>query len=246
MPPDLVDFGYMQGLGSGTEFQTTMWSVVLRAGHADEVRKHEALDKLCQLYWRPLFIYCLGHGRSPEDAEDLTQGFFAHLLARDTLRIADPERGRFRSFLLVSLKRYIAGEWDRSRAARRGGGAVHFSFDVEFDSSRLVPPSPEISPDQAYDRQWALDLVARTTGKLKSEIEASGKSRWFTLIAGTREAASYAEIARDLGITEEAVKSYAKRLRRRFRELLEMEVADTVGSPDEIAAEMAYLAELLR
>lgn len=243
---ELCSVNSMNRVSTNVAFQTTMWSVVFRAGNADEVPKHEALNHLCRLYWKPLFVYCLGHGRSLEDAEDLTQGFFSHLLARDTLRIADPERGRFRSFLLVSLKRYIAGEWDRSRAARRGGGAVHLSFDMDFDASRLVPPSPELSPERAYDQQWALDLVARATEKLKSEIDASGKNRWFTLIAGVGATAPYAEIARDLATTEEAVKSFAKRLRRRFRELLEIEVADTVGSPDEIAGEMAYLAELLR
>ena len=223
-----------------------MWSVVLRAGGSDDQPKHAALSELCRLYWKPLFVYCLGKGRKVEDAEDLTQAFFAQLLARDTLRVADPARGRFRAFLLTSFKHFIAGEGDRSRAARRGGGAVHLSFDVDFSNSGVLPPAPDISPERAFDRQWALDLIERATTTLRDEYLASGKGAWFDRIAGPSAGTAYVEVAADLSATEEAVKSFAKRARRRFREILEREIADTVGSPEDAADEMAYLVDLLR
>jgi RNA polymerase sigma-70 factor (ECF subfamily) len=229
-----------------SRFQTTLWSVVLRAGGTDEAPKHAALSELCRLYWQPLLVFCLGQGRQLEDAEDLTQAFFAHLLAHDTLRVADPERGRFRAFLLTSFKHFMAGEADRQRAAKRGGGAVHLSFEVDFKDARLLPPSAELSPERAYDRQWANDLVARATAALRAEAVAAGKARWFELVAGPDSGAAYTVVAAELATTEDAVKSFAKRTRRRFRELLEREIADTVGSPEEAAEEMAYLAELLR
>ncbi len=236
----------MEPASDNPRFQTTLWSVVIRAGNADGAPKQAALDHLCRLYWKPLFVYCLGKGLKSEDAEDMTQSYFARLLAKDTLRVADPARGRFRAFLLTSFKNFIAGEWDRTQAKRRGGGATHLSFDVDFKNSGLSAPSPELSPDRAFDMQWATDLVQRATVALSSEYETMGKERWFSLIAGSCAGAAYTEIATELGTTEEAVKSFAKRSRKRFREILEREIADTVSSPEEAAEEMAYLVELLR
>ena len=229
-----------------SRFQTTLWSVVARAGGPDGSPKHSALDALCGMYWRPLFVYCLGLGNKVEDAEDMTQGFFAHLLARDVLRVADPERGRFRTFLLASFKNFMAGEWHRQRAAKRGGGVVHLSFDVDFsDAGRLVPPG-DIPPDRAYDRQWAIDLVARATAALRAEMAGNGRIEWFEWVAGSRAGAPYAAVAAELGSTEDAVKSFAMRTRRRFRDLMRREIADTTGSPEDAAGELAYIVELLR
>jgi len=236
----------METVKKSLSFHTTLWSVVFRAGSGDDSPKQAALDQLCQLYWRPLFVFCLGQGRSRQDAEDLTQGFFLHLLAKDCLRVADPLRGRFRSFLLTSFKHFISGETDRSRAARRGGGVVHLSFDVDFSNPELLPASTGHTPELAYDRQWALDLVERATQRLRDEYRSREKSRWFELTVGSAAGRPYADVAAELATTEEAVKSFAKRTRRRFRELLEIEIADTVSCPTEIPAEMAYLAELLR
>ena len=236
----------MDGKGMDARFQTTLWSVVLRAGGSDEAPKHAALDELCRLYWKPLFVYCLRKGRGTEDAEDLTQGFFVHLLARDTVRVADPARGRFRAFLLTSFKHFIADQGDHGRAMKRGGGAVHLSFDVDFNDPQLMPVSPGLSPERAYDRQWARDLVERATANLRAEHEAAGKARWFELVAGPEAGTAYLDVAAELGTTEDAVKSFAKRARRRFKELLENSIADTVGSPEDAAEEMAYLIELLR
>ncbi len=231
---------------SDSQFQTTLWSVVLRAGGPDDPPQRAALGRLCQMYWKPLFVYCLGQRRRVEDAEDLTQAFFGQLLARDTLRVADPARGKFRAFLLTSFKHFIADEGDRARAARRGGGVAQLSFDADFIEAYRLPASAEISPERAYDRQWAHDLVARATVALRSEYAAMGKARWFEWVAGRDAGASYQTVASELGCTEDAVKSFAKRARRRFKELLESEIADTVASPAEAVEEMAYLVELLR
>jgi RNA polymerase sigma-70 factor (ECF subfamily) len=231
---------------SEARFQTTMWSVVLRAGAGDEQPKQAALARLCSLYWKPLYVYCLSKGLKPMDAEDLTQGFFARLLAQDTLRVADPARGRFRAFLITSFKHFIAGEGDRARAERRGGGAVHFSFDVDFQNAALPLHSPGLSPECAFDRQWAWDLVERATSSLRAEYETAGKGDWFERIVGPSAGTAYADLAVELSSSEDAVKSFAKRARRRFREILEGEIADTVSSPEDAAAEMAYLVELLR
>ncbi len=220
--------------------------MVFRAGAMDEQPKHAALSELCQMYWKPLFVYCLGKGHRFEDAEDLTQAFFTHLLTRDTLRVADPARGKFRAFLLTSFKNFMLDEGDRSRAARRGGGAVHLSFELDFNEASRFPARTEDSPERAYDRQWADDLVKRATHTLRSEHEKAGKLLWFDLVAGPQAGSSYQKVAAELGSTEEAVKSYAKRTRHRFRELLEAEIADTVSSPSEATEEMAYLVELLR
>ncbi len=227
-------------------FHTTMWSMVLRAGTADGKPQQVALEQLCRLYWRPLHVYCLGQRRSKADADDLTQGFFAYFLAKNALRVADPNRGRFRSFLLTSFKNFMAGEADRLGAIRRGGGVVHLSFDIDLNESSLLPIASENSPEMAYDRQWAHDLVARATEQLREEMIAAGKIRWFELVAGQQAGTPYSAIALEVGTTEEAVKSFAKRMRKRFREILEVNVADTVDSPEALAEEMAYLAELLR
>lgn len=223
-----------------------MWSVVLRAGGEDTPARNDALEQLTRLYWHPLYVYCLASGRTHADAEDLTQGFFARLLARDTFRLADPDRGKFRSFLLVSFKNYISGESWRLRAAKRGGGAAHVPLDLAMLDQIQGSGSCGISPEVAYDIRWARELVARGTLRLKAEMEALGKLEWFELIAGHRSGDSYLSIAGQLSSTEEAVKSFAKRLRRRFREILEEAIADTVSSPEALIEEMAYLARLLR
>jgi RNA polymerase sigma-70 factor (ECF subfamily) len=236
----------MKAENSESRFQTTLWSVVLHAGGDDALQKQAALDRLCRVYWKPLFVFCLGNGRKAEDAEDMTQAFFAWIMARDTLRVADPNKGRFRAFLLAVFKNFIADEWDRSRAIRRGGGAVHLSFEFDFRNSGLSAPSDECSPEHAYDRQWALDLVVRASHILRAEYAVMGKEQWFDRVAGPSSGETYLVIAAELGCTEDAVKSFAKRARRRFRQILECEIADTVGSPDEVADELAYLVELLR
>ncbi len=175
----------------------------------------------------------------------MTQAFFAHLLARDTLRVADPERGRFRSFLLTSFKHFMNGEWDKIAAAKRGGGVVHLSFDLDFQAAAPALAAGQ-SPEEAFDRQWANDVVERATTLLRAELAGAGKGRWFDLIAGPDADAPYESVAAELATSLDAIKSFAKRTRKRFRVLLEREIADTVGSPEEAADEVAYLVRLLR
>jgi RNA polymerase sigma factor (sigma-70 family) len=212
--------------------------------NADDGAGSSALNELCQLYWRPLYAYCCSIGRSSADAEDLTQGYFAQLLNRGALRMADPQRGKFRTFLLSSFKNYLADVHRHGVTLKRGGGAVHLSLDMA-GAEDLEPPT-EIEPELAFDRQWAQDLVARATQSLRQEYVDLGKDQWFEAVAGEQAGASYAELALRFGSTEEAVKSFALRVRKRFRALLEREIADTVATPEEVAAEMAYVAELLR
>lgn len=230
-----------------TTFQTTRWSMVRRAVDEGDPQAAEALAQLCQLYWRPLFVYCYGNGRSRADAEDLTQGYFTQLLARDSLRLADPRRGKFRTFLLASFKNYLTDVHRQGQAAKRGRGATHVPFDLDLSEGCLIEHATEAEPERAYDRQWARDLVQRATTCLREEYKAGGKGEWFENVAGENAGAcSYQELAARFGSTEDAVKSFALRVRKRFRMLLEREIADTVASPHEMQSEMAYLAELLR
>lgn len=214
--------------------------MVLNAG---EEAGMQALNELCRLYWRPLQAYCCSLGSSVSDAEDLTQGFFAQMVSRGSLRLADPQRGRFRAFLLTSFKNHLASMYRHRSAEKRGGGMVPRSLDEE---EMAAPATGEPGPEQAYDRQWAEDLVARATQALRAEQQAQGRAEWFEKIMGNKAARDYAQAAAELGCTEDAVKSFAFRVRKRFRFLLEREIADTVTTPEEAVAEMRYLATLLR
>lgn len=227
----------------GARFPETQWSMVLKAGDGGHA---PALDQLCRIYWRPLFNYCCSSGRSVADAEDLTQGYFAQLLANDALRFADPGRGRFRTFLLSSFKNYLTDAHRRGSATKRGGDAVHVSFEMNVTDGSVLPLAPDVSPDEAFDRQWACDVVQRAKALLRAESEASGRGEWFEAIAGEQEGPGFAELASRFRATEDALKSYSKRLKSRFRNLLEQEIANTVAEPEDVAAEMAYVTELLR
>ncbi len=229
-----------------SHFQTTRWSMVLYAGAADQPGAMLALDQLCRLYWRPLFVYCCRSGRSQADAEDLTQGYFAQLLARGSLRLADPGRGRFRTFLLSSFKNYLIDMHRQGDTTKRGGKLTHLSFEMDVADGCLVPMSAEAGPERVFDKQWANDVVQRATRRLREEYVKTGKVEWFDSVAGDKAGSSYETLAIQFGSTEAAVKSFALRVRKRFRALLEQEIADTVAAPEEIPGEMAYLAELLK
>lgn len=226
-----------------SRFPETHWSMVFQAG---EDGHPQALNELCRLYWRPLFSYCCGAGRGAPDAEDLTQGYFAQLLARGSLRLADPDRGRFRTFLLSSFKNYLTDMHRQHTAAKRGGEIAHLSFEMGAQDAGLMPVAPGLSPELAFDRQWAHDVVRRATEALRTEYANAGREDWFEAVAGDKAGVSYHELAAQFGTTTDALKSFALRLKRRFRALLEQEVANSVATPDEIPGEMAYLAELLK
>jgi len=222
-------------------FVTTRWSVVLaaQAGSGGE----RALETLCRTYWYPLYAFVRSRGNSPADAQDLTQEFFARLLARNYLDAVAPERGRFRTFLRMALQRFLANEWDRARAKKRGGDCVQVPFDTELAERRLSDErgSP-LPPDRTYDRRWAQALLDDAATRLEAEYVAGGRDAEFLALrphlTADRGEIPYAEIAESLRTTEGAARVAIHRLRRRFRESFRQAVADTVSSPEELETEM--------
>lgn len=231
---------------SNAWFVTTHWSVVLSAQDPHSPRSREALESLCRTYWYPLYSYARRAGQSPPDAEDLTQGFFARLLEKDYLKTAARKKGRFRTFLLVALKRYLANEWDRQHAQKRGGFALVVPIDQDLAESRFASElAHNLSPDLLFDRQWAMALIERTMTQLQHEYIVSDRSQLFeylrNCIAREESALPYAEIAGLLELTEAAVKMAIQRLRNRYREILKHEIAQTVSAPEEIEEEIRHL-----
>ena len=227
-------------------FATTHWSVVRSAQDKDSPRSVEALESLCRTYWYPLYAFARRQGRRPHDAQDLTQEFFARLLKKDYLKAAAKEKGRFRTFLLVALKRFLANEWDRQHAQKRGGFAPIVSIDRELAESRFAAePAHQLQPDVLFDRQWAMTLIERVMARLQEEYLTSGRAKLFeylrSCLAKDESALPYAEIAARLNLTEAAVKMAIHRLRARYREILRAEIADTVASPEEIEEEIRHL-----
>jgi len=232
--------------GKAEWFGTTHWSVVLLAGQLESTRSEAALATLCQTYWYPLYVFVRRLGHRPEDAQDLVQGFFTRVLEKNYLRGVDQEKGRFRSFLLIALKRYMANEWDRANRLKRGGGQYLLSLDEENTEGRyLAEPADEGTPEKAFERQWATTLLGQVLDRLEGELAAVGKGRLFEelrgCLSGEKNASSYEEIGRRLGMSEGAIKVTVHRLRQRYRELLRLEIANTVESPEEIDDEIRHL-----
>jgi len=231
-------------------FAATRWSVVLAAARgAVSARADEAMAELCRVYWFPLYAYVRRRGCETSEAEDLTQEFFARLLAKNYLASVTPEKGKFRAFLLASLKHFLANEWDRSRAQKRGGGRRPLSLDALNAEDRYrLEPSHNLTAERLYERHWALTLLERILGRLEMEWTVHGKKPLFdslkSTLTGSAEA-GYAATGEELGMTEAAVKVAAHRLRRRYRELLREEIAQTVARPEEIDEEIRYLLACL-
>jgi RNA polymerase sigma factor (sigma-70 family) len=228
---------------------TTQWTVVLTAGGQDTPRARAALEKLCQSYWHPLYAYVRRRGHSPEDAQDLTQAFFARLLERNAVATVDPQKGRFRSFLLASMNYFLADEWDKARAQKRGGGKV-ISVDLESAETLLGEiPSQNFTPEKAFEHRWALTLLEQVYRGLEEEYRQDGKAAWFdtlrVTLAGASDAAPYAELAKQLNTTEGAIKVAVHRLRQRYRALLRDTIADTVADANEVEDELRYLFRTL-
>jgi len=228
------------------QFTTTHWSVVLLAGQADSPHATEALEKLCRTYWYPLYVYVRRQGNSPEDAQDLTQNFFSRLLEKNYFAKADPDRGKFRTFLLRSMKNFLVNEWKRAGRVKRGGDLTFLSFDANVAEDRYAAePANESNPDTAYEQRWAVTLIEQVLTALRQEFNAADKARLFEelkgFIWGDKSAASYAEIAGPLNLTEGTVKVAVHRLRQRFRELLRAEVAHTVARPEDTDGELRHL-----
>jgi RNA polymerase sigma factor (sigma-70 family) len=246
LPATMAEASSATSRGAPQAFPHTHWSVVLTAGRADTQRAHAALARLCETYWYPLYAYARRRGNSPEDAQDLTQEFFARLLERNTVAQADPERGRFRSFLLASLKNFLVHEWEKSHAQKRGGQARLISLDLDTAEIRYAQPiAPGDTPDKAFDRQWALALLDVVLGRLRKEYADGGRgSLFFALketLAGGRLDISHRVLGERLGMSEGAVKVAAHRMRQRYRELLREEITNTVAGPKEAEEELQHL-----
>ena len=232
-------------------FATTQWSAVLRAGEGSSPESRRALEQLCGTYWYPLYAYVRRQGHSIEEAQDLTQEFFARLLERKYVRLADRNRGRFRTFLLTSLKNFLINEWNKANREKRGSGRRILSLDEEMAESRfLAEPAIEQPSDTLYDRGWAAVLLDRALAALRAEFAQAGKEDLFerlkAFVWGEKNALSYAAMAEQLGMTEGAVKVAIHRLRQRYGELLRSEVAQTVSTPAEVNEELRYLVSVLR
>jgi len=227
-------------------FTTTHWSVVLQAGDHDSPQSTEALETLCRAYWYPLYAYVRRNGQSPHNAQDLTQEFFARLLERKYFQLADRKRGRFRSFLLTSLKHFLIDEWNKANREKRGGGRQIISLDAELTETRFrAEPADERSPEKAFDRQWAMAVLDRVLDQLQAESVSTGRGPVFeelkSCLTGGENESSYAEIGGRLGMTEGNLKVTVHRLRRRYRELLRKEISMTVNDPDLVDEEIREL-----
>jgi RNA polymerase sigma-70 factor (ECF subfamily) len=220
--------------------------VVLTAGHSDTTLARDALARLCQTYWHPLYAYVRRLGNSPHDSQDLTQEFFARLLEKNYLAGADESRGRFRSFLLAALKHFLANEWDKARAQKRGGGRIPIPINIgTAETSCGFEPVDNVTAEKIYERRWALTLLAQVLRRLREEYVQAGREKLFEQLKPTLTEASrtvrYAEMAVRLGTSEGAVKVAVHRLRQRYREVLRAEIADTVASPAEVEDELRNL-----
>jgi len=231
-------------------FETTHWSVVLAAGHSSVPGAQQALEKLCRSYWYPLYVYVRRQGQSPHDAQDLTQELFARLLEKKYLRLADPDRGKFRAFLLKSLKHFLVNEWEKARAQKRGGGQSFIHLDADIAESRYAAePVQALTLDQVYEKRWAVTLIEAVVARLREGYAAADRLPVFealkAFIWGEQTTLSYAEVAPLLGLTEGAVKVAVHRLRGRYRELLRAEIAQTVATPGEVDEELQHLIAVL-
>ena len=228
-------------------FTTTRWSTVSAAGSGGDARA-AALAELCEIYWPPLYAYLRKRGYRPEEAQDLTQGFFARLLETNAIRAADPARGRFRAFLLTALKHFVINEYERSTTARRGGRHLHFALDFE-DAERgyIADARNAETPDRLFDRKWAAITLERAMHRLRDECETTGKGAMaralLPYLTDTGALPRYQEVAAELEVSESAVKVAVHRLRQRYGAMLRAEIAETVAGEEEVEAEMR---ELLR
>ena len=230
----------------GAQFATTHWSVVLAAGHGSAPGAPVALEQLCRTYWYPLYAYLRREGHSVEDAEDLVQGFFLHLLRKDVIQTAEPGRGRFRSFLLGTLKHFLSDARGKAGAQKRGGGQQVISWDLVSAEHRFQQePADEASPDQLFERRWALTLLEQALDRLQAECVSEARGEVFehlrAFVTGEQGPRSYADAAAELGLSLSAVKSAIFRLRHRYHELVREEVGHTVAEPGELEDELRYM-----
>lgn len=231
-------------------FPQTRWSVVLAARRQPSAESAAALEDFCRAYWYPLYAYVRRSGRSPHDAQDLTQEFFCRLLEKRWLDSVDREKGRLRTFLIVTLKHFMANEWRRASAQRRGGGQSQMEFDTVFAESRYAAdPSANVAVDETFDKEWALTLLDLTVNRLRAEVSATRKPEDFEVLKGCLMAArgsiDYADVVARLGVNEGAARVAAHRFRKRFREIYREEISRTLSTEEDVEGELRHLAAAL-
>lgn len=251
LPDPSADESAAPPTGGGHAFPATQWSMVLKAGAADDAQTRAALESLCRRYWYPLYAFVRRQGRDHHEAEDCTQEFLAQLLVAGSLQRARPERGRFRTFLLTGLRHYLTSEWRRTQAVKRGGGlaAVPLGPPGLEEQYSHEPADPGLSPEQAFDRSWALGLIDRAVQELRTEYERSGRAKVFNamapLIWGADNHEAFARHAAELGLTVNSFTVALHRARRRLGDRLRALVAETVATPAEIDAELRHLVSAI-
>src|SRR5437660_10382320 len=236
----------------GAAFQSTHWTLVLRARQSDPTETgREALSNFCEAYWPPLYTFLRLRGHASPEAQDLVQGFFAHLLEKNTLSRADQEKGRLRTFLLGSLQNFLCNEYDRAHALKRGGGKQILSIDEHLpEAEAAMMDTAHLSDSRSYDLAWASNIVKRAWQHLESEFEVEGKKEWLEVLrpfvaGGGKTPLSQEEAAAKLGIPIANLRTRLSRLRQRYREALRTEVANTVSDPAEVDQELHYLYQIL-
>ena len=237
------------GYSPAGRFPTTSWTMVSAAGRPTS-GSVDALGRLCSVYWLPVYAFIRRKGHTPEDSEDLTQAFFAQFLERGVVGEARRERGRFRSFLLASVANFLANEWDRSQAQKRGGGCSTLSFDFSVGEENYCrEPVDELTPEALFERQWALAVLDRVLSRMREEYERRHLSRHFEILkgflVGEQRRASHAEAAAALGMNDGALRTAVHRLRLRYGELLREEIAQTISDPEDVDAEIRFLIHAL-
>lgn len=231
-------------------FASTHWSMVLQAGHSSLPGGKESLEQLCRVYWYPLYAFIRRRGYSVHDAQDLTQGFMARLLEKKYIGLADPKRGKFRSFLLKSLQHYMTDEWSKQQSQKRGDRQTVVDFNPEHAEMRYrAEPATELAPDVIFEKRWAVTVLEQVLDRLRAEYDTDGKAELFEALKnslwGAEDPPTGAELAAQLSLSKGAVKVAAHRLRSRFRQLLRAEIAQTVASPNEVDDELRSLMKAL-
>jgi len=249
--PAMIDcIAYKMPDVSTSRFHTTSWTLVAAAAVHPDANSREALARLCQIYWQPVYAFIRRNGHDRDQAQDLSQGFFALLLEKNYLLDADRERGRFRSFLLTSVKHFLANEWDRAQALKRGGGHVLVSIDMVEAERWYAPAAMEkTTPESLFERRWALSLVEHVMAKLRAEFMAAGKGDQFdklsVFLKREPDSARYDETASQMGLSAGALRIAVHRMRRKCRKLLREEITETVSTPEEAEDEVRFLLAIL-
>ena len=237
----------MAHLSVSDRFETTQWTQVLEARDGSDSQARRALESLCETYWYPLYAYVRHKGSDPDEASDLTQAFFTDLVGRDFLSNVDPSKGRFRSFLLSSMRNFLSHEWHKEQAQKRGGGTPTLSLDVDRAERQFqLEPVDSLTPEQIYERRWAVTVMQRAMARLRQESDDPERFETLQSYLTGGDAVPYKDVAAELGMTEGAVKTAVHRLRQRYGQCLRAEIAETVGSDDEVDDEVRHLLQAAR